>query len=273
MRGLLLAIKHLFYSVMVMSGALLLTACSSTEDTSKNINFGYTSGSIDNSANDVNVKVSDVKRIRNVFERLKPAALQLAKESGNSEEFSPTLLIVNNKALNAWTSSKENITFYTGLVTRLNLNDDEIAAILSHEMAHIILAHRKQAENYKANSDALVSVGAIALNLAAGFDLNDVLTETEEATTGRAFSRKLEEEADKTGLILMAQSGYDPQATIALWTKLDSVNPEEKQGLDELFSTHPSSGTRMVLLNKLMPVAENIYIEAKNTEKRKRDRS
>jgi predicted Zn-dependent protease len=112
--------------------------------------------------------------------------------------------------------------------------------------------------------------------------LNDVVAE-------RAFSRKLEEEADCVGLSLMATAGYDPRASLDLWELMKcveedavnlgkSVNAENKFGF---LRTHPTSDERLQALEKDMPGAmrlwrshlpERVRVRMKREEKEEKDK-
>lgn len=247
--------KQISYITLIVF-SLLLVACSTTEEDQK---FGYTVGNADSGAVVTEENMASTKRIRTVFAKLKPFAMQALGEQ--QVEFS--LTVVKNDDTNAWTSSNGNITFYTGLVDKLQLTNAELAAIMGHEMAHVILDHASVAEEKTASSNALMDVGAIAINMAAGVDLTEVLDVAKKYAVNQPLSRELETQADETGLLLMARAGYDPNSALTLWNKLDNAEGGTKDGLQALLSSHPSNGNREEHLQQLMPVAQQLYAKAK----------
>ena len=73
------------------------------------------------------------------------------------------------------------------------------------------------------------------------------------------FSRLHESEADEIGLELMAQAGFDPQASVALWRNMAKASDN---GPPEFLSTHPSKDTRIADLRAAMPRALYVYEQA-----------
>jgi predicted Zn-dependent protease len=69
------------------------------------------------------------------------------------------------------------------------------------------------------------------------------------------WSRMQESEADELGLLIAADAGYDPRASIDLWTRMAS----QSGAPPEFLSTHPSENTRIARLQKMMPKAMKLY--------------
>ena len=82
------------------------------------------------------------RRIKTVFERLKPQANQ-ANQTG--EPFNWQMNVFRGDELYAWAMPGGKMAMYTGMVDRLKLTDDEIAAVIGHEMTHALLEHGKKA--------------------------------------------------------------------------------------------------------------------------------
>jgi predicted Zn-dependent protease len=72
-----------------------------------------------------------------------------------------------------------------------------------------------------------------------------------------AYSRKHEYEADKIGMIIMAQAGYDPQKAIGFWKRMQA----KKSGasVPQFLSTHPSDENRIKALQEFLPKARKYY--------------
>ena len=90
-----------------------------------------------------------------------------------------------------------------------------------------------------------------------------------EIVAQRAYSRKLEMEADKVGLKLMAAAGYDPRAAVDLWEMMQAVEADAAQAGQSvslenriaLLRTHPTSKTRQKALEEDMPGAMKLWRE------------
>jgi predicted Zn-dependent protease len=80
------------------------------------------------------------------------------------------------------------------------------------------------------------------------------------------FSRAHESEADKMGLFLAANAGYDPNAAIGLWQRMGALGGARPP---QFLSTHPSEETRIERLRELMPEAEAVWRKAIAREERR----
>jgi predicted Zn-dependent protease len=74
------------------------------------------------------------------------------------------------------------------------------------------------------------------------------------------FSRQHETEADEMGVMYMARAGYDPEASIAFWERMQQAGGG---GTPEFASTHPSGESRIAHLREIMPRAKAEYAKAK----------
>ena len=193
------------------------------------------------------------KRINAVFMRLKPYADQINQ---TGQKFNWQLAVLKSDQVNAYVAPGGKVVFYTGIVNKLNLTDAEIAAVMGHEMVHALEEHSKQ----KIGAQALTS---LALNIglsAAGNNVGQLGTAAaqlgSEIGVGLPYSRSLESRADQNGLLLMARAGYNPQAAITLWEKMNKL---DGAGGSAFLSTHPSSSQRIEAMRKNLPAAQAIY--------------
>jgi len=156
--------------------------------------------------------------------------------------------------LNAYAMPGGKIMVYEGIVKRLQLNDNEIAAIMGHEIAHALREHSRERVSRQYGQQLAIS-GAAALS---GLDASiaDLANMVATVTFQLPFSREQEAEADIVGLELMARSGYDPNAAVSLWQKMIAM---EKQQQPEFLSTHPSPATRIDGLRALIPKVMPLY--------------
>jgi predicted Zn-dependent protease len=149
------------------------------------------------------------------------------------------------------------IAFFYGIIKELKLDDNEIAMVMGHEMAHALREHARARMGKSMATDGLARIGgAIAASV---FGINPNLTDL--IARGGAnlltlkFSREDETEADLVGMELSARAGYDPRAGITLWQKMRDAN---KDAPPEWMSTHPSGDTRINQiqqnLDKVLPL-------------------
>jgi len=145
--------------------------------------------------------------------------------------------VVQDDAVNA-TADSETMEVYTGMI-RFVENDDELALILGHELAHNTMEHIQKSEgNYVAGALVGAVFGAIL-----GVDLSGV--------GGRigagAFSQEFEAEADYVGIYYAARAGFDVSGVAKLWRRMAARNPGS---IHLSGSTHPSSAKRFIAIEK-----------------------
>jgi predicted Zn-dependent protease len=171
----------------------------------------------------------------------------------------------DTKELNAYAMPGGKIMVYSGLVERLDLADEEIAAVIGHEIAHALREHSRERVSRAyaqqlalAGAAAVAGVGEGALNLA-----NMVATVTFQLP----HSREQETEADGIGLELMARAGYNPTGAVNVWRKMEQV--KEGGGPPEFLSTHPSGESRIRELEALLPRVMPLYAAASGSATRR----
>lgn len=165
---------------------------------------------------------------------------------------------IKSNELNAFVMPGGKIMFYTGIIDRLNLTDAEIAAIMGHEMAHAIREHARERISGQYATQAGIGIAASVFGLSQG--QAQLATIAGDLGISRPHSRTQESEADKVGLVLMAKAGYDPQAAITLWQKMQRAAKGEPP---QFLSTHPSSSNRIASLQSLMPQVKPYYLQSR----------
>lgn len=197
------------------------------------------------------------KRVNTIFQRLVPYANE-ANQTG--VPFDWQLNVINSEIPNAFAMPGGKMVVYTGIVNRLNLSDDEIAAIIGHEMTHALQEHSKKAAGQQILTSVALEIGSSALQSKTGASANnvgiykDVLN---QFGLTLPFSRHQESLADAGGLKLMAQAGYDPHAAITVWEKMNKVMGNNRG--TSLLSTHPSNDARINALKKMLPEVLPVY--------------
>src|SRR3970040_2018000 len=156
-----------------------------------------------------------LERIRRVSKRLIP---QTGVFRADAPAWEWEVNLISSKELNAWCMPGGKIAFYTGLIERLKLTDDEIAAIMGHEIAHALREHRRErASQAMAQGIALSIIGAVAGVSRSGMDLTQLVL---NVTLNLPNSREHETEADRIGVELAARAGYDPRAAGTVWEQM-----------------------------------------------------
>jgi len=202
-----------------------------------------------------------VKRLRAVAQRIIPHTPRWNQSARNWQW---EVNLFNSNQVNAFCMPGGRIGFFTGIIDQLKLSDDEMAAIMGHEIAHALREHGRE-RTAKSGITSLVARGAGALGSAI-FGIDPSISNTVTGLFGQTlvlkFSRDEEREADLVGLDIAARAGYDPRAGIVLWRKMAMLN---KGAPPEFLSTHPGGDTRIHDMEKHMNVLLPLYARAKGT--------
>jgi predicted Zn-dependent protease len=144
------------------------------------------------------------------------------------------------------------MVMYTGMLKFLK-DDDEVAAVIGHEMGHAIARHGSERYSQATLAEAaLTALGAAVGGREYGPAVVAAAGLGAQVGVMLPFSRLHEEEADFIGFLAMAKAGYDPQAAIRLWTRMEKEHGSSRL---EFLSTHPNPGTRVNNLQALLPYA------------------
>ncbi|HZX27039.1 MAG TPA: M48 family metallopeptidase [Telluria sp.] len=202
-----------------------------------------------------------VVRLRAIAQRIVPFA---PRWNADAVHWKWQVNLLNSRQVNAFCMPGGRIAFFYGIIDQLKLSDDEIAAVMGHEIAHALREHGRERAG-KATATSLASrFGGALLAQWLGIDPN--LTNTVTNTAGQLlvlkFSRDEEREADLIGLDLAARAGFDPRAGVALWRKMNALNQQQPL---ELLSTHPGGEERITIIENHMNVLMPLYARAKGT--------
>lgn len=161
--------------------------------------------------------------------------------------------VIDSPELNANCGPGGKIIFYTGLIEKLKLTDDEIAAVMGHEIAHALREHGRESMSKAYGVQMATQIGS-------AFGVGDGSLQL--ANMGVEYlmtlpnSRSNENEADLIGLELSARAGYNPNAAVSLWQKMGAAGGSAPP---EFLSTHPSSGSRTQALQETIPKVMPLY--------------
>ena len=193
------------------------------------------------------------------YDRLKFIANRLIPQTeafrDDTRQWDWRLTLIDEPILNASCAPGGKITFYTGIIEQLNLNDDEIAAIMGHEIAHALREHGRERVSQAAAQNILVNI-AMAVAGPYGSAVS-AANQVAQYAIVLPNSRENESEADAIGLELAARAGYNPMGAISVWQKM--LKATKDKSTPEFLSTHPSGETRIEQLTALIPSVEPLY--------------
>lgn len=165
--------------------------------------------------------------------------------------------LIGSDQINAFCMPGGKIAFYTGILDKLKLTDNEVAMIMGHEMAHALREHaRARLAKTQATSIGL-SLGAQLLGLG---DLGNMAANLGTQLLSLKYSRDDETDADLVGLELAARGAYHPQASVTLWEKMAAQGGGSGPGF---LSTHPSGPNRIRELQANVPKVIGLYDQAR----------
>ena len=194
-------------------------------------------------------------RVNAIMQRLVP---QVGAFRPDAARWPWQLVLIDDDTVNAHVMAGGKITFYTGLIRKLKLSDDEIAAVMGHEMAHALREHTREKMSQSAAGDLAIAVGGALLG--AGEGAVQLASLGKQLALDLPFSRGMESEADLYGLELAARAGYDPRAAVTLWQKMAQAGGSNGPGF---LSTHPAPGDRMAALEAAIPKVMPLYEAAR----------
>lgn len=169
--------------------------------------------------------------------------------------------VFHSDEVNAFCMAGGKIGIYSGLITRLKVTDDELAAVMGHEMAHALREHVREQVSMRYAAQIPGMVLAVVTGYQALAELGDVVS---SVTLTLPRSREAEREADVMGVELAARAGYDPRAAITLWQKMNRLGGSRPP---EFLSTHPAPESREQDLAQTSEVVMPLYRQAKPPER------
>jgi len=205
--------------------------------------------------NRLNTDKANLERIRKIADRLIPGVATFRNDAlGWQWEVN----LETRDELNAYCAPGGKIMFFTGIITKLKLTDDEIAAIMGHEMAHALREHgRERMSHAYAQSAGINLIGAVT-GMSQG--TGQLLQTAAQVGLSLPHSRGQETEADVLGLELLARAGYNPNAAVTLWQKMAAATGNSN---GSFLSTHPGSGQRIQSLQAAIPRVMPLYEQAR----------
>ena len=204
----------------------------------------------------------DINRVRDIVD-------QLARAAGANDSPWNVYVLRGPDVVNAAATRGHFVFVWTGMLDLVQ-NDGELAAVLAHEMGHVLADHTQPTPSEEAGQ-IMANVGSNVANQVVAVQgpygalaglAGIVAQEAIEALIVNPESQRKEFEADHIGLFLMADAGFDPRSALSLWSAMS------QQGNDlgplTFLSSHPASDERLAELEALLPQAMERYRVAKN---------
>lgn len=208
----------------------------------------YTSFLTENKAKVLPQTDERAARITRIGKKISSAVEKYLNDVGASERiegFEWTYNTVDDPTVNAWCMPGGRIVFYTGIMELME-NDDEIACVMGHEIAHAIARHGNERMTQALALQGVTTIGQVAIMNQENPTLGQALLVQSLGIGGQlgilSFGRKQELESDKMGLIFMNMAGYDPYKAIGFWQKMSELGGTKPP---EFLSTHPSDSRRI----------------------------
>jgi predicted Zn-dependent protease len=158
--------------------------------------------------------------------------------------------VFDSSQVNAFALPGGKIGVYTGLL-KVAENPDQLAAVIGHEVAHVIAGH----SGARVSNELAAQLGVTVLGQTTGVD-PQLIGVGANLLLLLPYSRADETEADILGLEYMAKSGFDPRAAPKLWI---NMSKQGRGAPPEFLSTHPANETRIHELQNRLPQTLPLY--------------
>ena len=153
--------------------------------------------------------------------------------------------VVADPSVNAFAVPGGFIGVHTGLLLSAE-SEGELASVLAHEIAHITQRHiPRMLADQQRNMPAMAALLAAVLLAGSGGQAAAALATATIAQQGINFTRASEEEADRVGISLLAQAGFDPRGMPAFFERMQRINRPNESNLPEFLRTHPVTTARI----------------------------
>lgn len=206
----------------------------------------------------LNVDKAMYNRVNTISQRL---IAQVGVFRPDAAKWAWEVNVEKNDQLNAYCMPGGKIMVYSGLVEKIKATDDELAAVIGHEIAHALREHGRE----RMSQAYVQQFGLQALAAFIGNGAGASMAMQGAGLGSQLFfalpnGREQERESDRIGLELAARAGYNPDAAVTLWQKMSAGN---KGAPPEFLSTHPASENRITDLKALAPKVRPLYLAAK----------
>ncbi|CAM3759350.1 M48 family metallopeptidase [Bordetella bronchialis] len=206
----------------------------------------------------LDVDAQQVARVRAIAQRL---IAQVGVFRPDAASWGWEVHVLSSQEINAWCMPGGKMAVYTGLLVQIKPTDDELAAVMGHEISHALREHARE----RVSQQMVTSVGLSVLSVVTGSTaVSDLGGKLSDVMFTLPNSRTHEAEADRMGVELAARAGYDPSAAVSLWRKMAQVSQGQAQ--PEILSTHPSAESRIAELQAASQQVMPLYQQAKGAK-------
>lgn len=153
-----------------------------------------------------------------------------------------TIKVIDSDDINAMALPGGFFYVNSGLILAAD-EEAELAGVMAHEIAHVAACHAAR-ENTRGNIMQMMSIPFIFMGGAIGYAGYEAAGLALPMTFLK-FSRGFESEADYLGLQYMYRTGYDPQAFVSFFEKVQALEKKKPGTLSKAFSTHPQTPDRI----------------------------
>lgn len=201
-----------------------------------------------------------VKRLRAIASKIIPFA---ATWNPRARNWRWEVNLIGSNQINAFCMPGGKIAFYSGILQKLNLSDDEVAMVMGHEIAHALREHARERMGKSAVTQGVARIGGALAASFFGIDarITDTIASGGAQLLTLEFSREDESEADLVGMELAARAGFDPRSGVTLWQKMGAAN---KGAPPQWLSTHPSGASRIAEIEANLPKVMPLYERARS---------
>ena len=180
------------------------------------------------------------ERVERITGRLVAAAVQTWPRTAGWQW--SVVLIDDPEMVNAWCMAGGRMAIYSGLVSKLDPSDDELAHVLGHEIAHAVANHSAE----QMSLAILQGLAVTAVEIQTGVNAADAADMLATVALDLPNSRSAEYEADQLGMELAYKAGYEPAAAVTLWDKMRAE--DGGAGVLQFLNTHPNPDNRAARL-------------------------
>jgi predicted Zn-dependent protease len=199
---------------------------------------------------------AQVARVKNIVSRL---VKQTPVFRDDAASWPWEVHVISLDEVNAWCMPAGKMAIYTGLINKLQATDDELAAVMGHEIAHALREHSREQMSQQMGTQAAIGIAGALFGIGElGQGVGNMVA---DVTLNKPKSRTHETESDRIGVELAARAGYDPHAAVTLWEKMAKLGGGQPP---QFLSTHPSHESRIADLKEYSAKVAPLYQAAKD---------
>lgn len=253
-------------AALLLGLAVLVAACAHAAYTNRNqlllISEGQEMQLGLQASNDVLKKEKEshdqmqIERVKRIGRRIAVAA--------NKPEYKWEFHLIEKDEVNAFCLPGGKVFVYTGILN-LATSNDELAAVMGHEIAHALERHGGE----RMSTALMLQFGGQAASIALGAGTSPAVSQVFSQAYGVGaqvgvllpHSRTQESEADEVGMILAAKAGYEPAGALTLWRKMSAYEKSKGKSVPAFLSTHPASEQRIADIQAKMGAIRARYFQ------------